>query len=51
MAYIPPSINELKKILFSLKSNESSGYDEINFSAIKRSFGVLHEPLHCLFDV
>ena len=44
------SINELKDAFFSLKTNKSSGADEINFNVIKHCFGELCGPLKYLFD-
>ena len=44
------SINELKDAIFSLKTNKSSGTDEINFNVIKYCFGELCGPLKHLFD-
>ena len=35
---------------FSLKTNKSSGADEINFNVIKHCFGKLCGPLKYLFD-
>ena len=32
------SINELKEAFFSLKSNKSAGYDDINFNIVKKCF-------------
>ena len=44
------SINELKEVFFSLKTNKSSGADEINFNVIETFFGELCGPLKYLFD-
>ena len=44
------SINELKDVFFSLKTNKSSGADEINFNVIKYCFGELCGPPKYLFD-
>ena len=44
------SINELKDAFFFLKTNKSSGADEINFNVIKHCFGELCGPLKYLFD-
>ena len=38
-------MNELKDALFSLKINESPGYDDVSFNVVKRCFGSLCEPL------
>ena len=46
----PLSINELKDAFFSLKTNKSSGADEINFNVIKHCFEELCGPLKYLFD-
>ena len=32
------SMNELKRAFFSLKTNKSAGYDDINFNIVKRWF-------------
>ena len=42
--------NELKDAFYSLKFNESPGYNEINIGMIKQYFGNLHTPLHHLFN-
>ena len=34
------SVNELKDASFSLKINESTGYDDISFNVVKKCFGV-----------
>ena len=40
------SINELKEAFFSLKTNKSPGYDDINFNVVKKKcFGEINEPL------
>ena len=44
-------INELQDAFFSLKTNRSSGADEINFNVIKHCFGELCGPLKYLFDL
>ena len=44
------SINELKDAFFPLKTNKSSGADEMNFNVIKHCFGELCGPLKYLFD-
>ena len=43
-------INELKDVFFSLKTNKSSGTNEMNFNVIKHCFGELCGPLKYLFD-
>ena len=45
------SINELKEAFFSLKTNKSPGYDDINFNVVKRCFGEINEPLKHLFNL
>ena len=40
----PLLINELKDAFSSLKTNKSSGVDDVNFNIIKKCFGVLCEP-------
>ena len=44
------TVNELKNTFFPLKSNESSGYDEVSFNVIKKCFGSLHKPLLRIFN-
>ena len=44
------SINELKDVFFSLKTNKSPGSDKINFNVIKPCSGELCGPLNYLFD-
>ena len=39
------SINKLKHVFFSLKTNKSLGGDDINFNVIKHCFGELCAPL------
>ena len=43
------TINELKESFFSLKTNKSPGYDDINFNVIRQCFGSLHKPLLHVF--
>ena len=45
------SVNELKDAFFSLKINKSTGYDDINFNAVKKCFRVLHKPLLHIFNL
>ena len=45
------SINELKAASFSLKTNKSPGYDDINFNVVKKCFGEINEPLKHLFNL
>ena len=45
------SINELKDVTFSPKTNKSSGCNCRTFNIIKNCFGELHEPLQYLFDM
>ena len=45
------SINELKEAFFSLKTNKSPGYDDINFNVVKKCFGETNEPLKHLFNL
>ena len=45
------SINELKDVFCSLKTNKSPGADEINFNVIKHCFGERCGPLKYLFDL
>ena len=45
------SINELKGDFFSLKTNKSPGYDDINFNVVKKCFGEINEPLKHLFNI
>ena len=44
------TINELKEAFFSLKTNKSPGYDDINFNVIRQCFGSLHKPLLHVFS-
>ena len=39
------STYELKEAFFSLKTNKSPRYDEINFKVVKKSFEEINEPL------
>ena len=39
------SINELKETFFSLITNKSPGYSDINFHVVKKCFGEINEPL------
>ena len=45
------TINELKEDFFSLKTNKSPGYDDINFNVVKKCFGEINEPLKHLFNL
>ena len=45
------SINELKEAFFSLKTNKSPGYDDINFSFVKKCFGEINKLLKLLFNL
>ena len=45
----PITINELKEAFFSLKTNKSAGYDEVNSNVIKNCFSELNYPLKYLF--
>ena len=47
----PLSINKLKDAFFSLKINKISGIDDVSFSIVKKSFGVLCESLIYLFQL
>ena len=44
-------ISELKDAFFSLKIDESPGYDEISFNVLKNCFSSLYEPLNDLFNL
>ena len=44
-------MNELKDAFFSLKINESPGYDDISFNVLKKCFSSLCEPLKYLFNL
>ena len=44
------SANEFKDAFFSLKINESAGYDDISFNVVKKCFGVLHKRLLHIFN-
>ena len=45
------SINELKEASFSLKTNKSPGYSDINFNVVKKCLGEINEPLKHLFNL
>ena len=45
------TINEVKETFFSLKVNNSAGYDEISFNVIKNCFSELNMPLKYLFEI
>ena len=45
------SINEPKEGFFSLKTNKSADYDDINFNIVKRCFGTLDKPLLHVFNL
>ena len=45
------SINQLKEAFFSLKTNKSPRYDDINFIVVKKCFGEINEPLRHLFNL
>lgn len=47
----PLTISELKDAFFSLKSNKSSGIDEINVNVVKKCFGHLATPLGHIFNL
>ena len=47
----PLSISKLKDAFFSLKINKISGIDDVSFSIVKKSFGVLCESLIYLFQL
>ena len=47
----PFSMNELKDAFYSLKSNESPGYDDFSLSVIKKYFGSLCEPVKYLVNL
>ena len=41
----------LKDALFSLKINNSPGYDEISFDVVKESLSELYDPLKFIFKL
>ena len=45
----PITINKLKEVFFSLKTNKSAGYDEVSSNVIKNCFSELNCPLKYLF--
>ena len=45
------SINELKEAVFSLKTNESPGYEGMNFNVVKKCFEEISEPVKHLFNL
>ena len=47
----PISVNELKNVFFSIKTNKCPGHDEINFNVIRSCFGELCEPLQYLVNL
>ena len=44
------TINELKEVFFSLKTNKSTGYDEISSNVIINCFSKLNDALRYLFE-
>ena len=44
-------MNELKDFFYSLKSNESRGYDDVSYNVTKKCFDSLREPLKYLFNL
>ena len=44
-------MNELKDGFYSLKTNKSTGYDDIGYNLIKKGFDSLCEPLKYLFNL
>ena len=47
----PISVNELKNVFFSVKTNKSPGHDDINFNVIRSCFGELCKPLQYLVNL
>ena len=45
------TISEVKGGIFSIKVNESPGYEEISFNVIKNCFSELNMPHKYLFDM
>ena len=45
----PVTIKELKQAFFSLKTNKSPGYDQVNSDVIKNCFSELNYPIKYLF--
>ena len=45
------SINELKEAFYSLKTNKSPGYNNINFNVVKKCFGEINETLKHLINL
>ena len=43
--------DELKRIFFSLKSNKTSGYDNINVNVVKKIYEELKTPLMRIFNL
>ena len=41
----------MKEAFFSLKTNKSAGFDDINFNIVKKCFGTLHKPLLHVFNL
>ena len=45
------TINELKDVFFSLKTNKGPGYDKISFNIVKNCFGPLLKPLMFILNL
>ena len=47
----PITVNELKEAFYSLKTNKSTGYDDISYNVVKNCFGELCDPLLHIFNL
>ena len=47
----PITVNELKEAFYSLKTNKSTGYDDISYNVVKNCFGELYDPLLHIFNL
>ena len=45
------SINELREVFLSLRTNEGPRYDDIIFNVVKKCFGEINESLKHLFNL
>ena len=47
----PITVNELKEAFYSLKTNKSTGYDDIRYNVVKNCFNELCDPLLHIFNL
>lgn len=45
------AINKWTKVAFLIKSNKSSGYDDINLNVVKKCFEEINDPLKYIFNL